>query len=74
METPAFRIGVPDWLNGIRHWGHKVTEEMEAEEPGGRPAAGTARRYFRPAACPAGACRPGHHAGAGTGIPAPGFL
>ena len=28
METPAFRIGVPDWLNGIRHWGHKVTEEM----------------------------------------------
>ena len=33
METPAFRIGVPDWLNGIRHWGHKVTEEMEAEEP-----------------------------------------
>ena len=30
---PAFHIGVPDWLNGIRHWGHKVTEEMEAEEP-----------------------------------------
>mgnify|MGYP000832743139 FL=1 len=37
METPAFRIGVPDWLNGIRHWGHKVTEEMEAEEPEAAP-------------------------------------
>ena len=36
METPAFRIGMPDWLNGIRHWGHKVTEEMEAEEPESR--------------------------------------
>ena len=70
METPAFRIGVPDWLNGIRHWGHKVTEEMEAEEPEAPPQPGAARRYFRPAACPAGACRPGHHAGAGTGIPA----
>ena len=37
METPAFRIGMPDWLNGIRHWGHKVTEEMEAEEPEAAP-------------------------------------
>ena len=37
METPAFRIGVPDWLNGIRHWGHKVTEEMEAEKPEAAP-------------------------------------
>ena len=34
---PAFHIGVPDWLNGIRHWGHKVTEEMEAEEPEAAP-------------------------------------
>ena len=33
LASPAFRIGVPDWLNGIRHWGHKVTEEMEAETP-----------------------------------------
>ena len=33
----AFHIGVPDWLNGIRHWGHKVTEEMEAEEPEAAP-------------------------------------
>ena len=31
-ESSGFRLGVPDWLNGIRHWGHKVTEEMEAEE------------------------------------------
>ena len=34
---PAFHIGVPDWRNGIRHWGHKVTEEMEAEEPEAAP-------------------------------------
>lgn len=33
MESPAFRIGLPDWLSGIRSWGHKVTEEMEAEAP-----------------------------------------
>ncbi len=32
LAGSGFRIGVPDWLNGIRHWGHKVTEEMEAEE------------------------------------------
>lgn len=33
MESPAFRIGLPDWLSGIRSWGHKMTEEMEAEAP-----------------------------------------
>ena len=32
LTGSGFRIGVPDWLNGIRHWGHKVTEEMESEQ------------------------------------------
>ena len=33
LASPAFRLGLPDWLNGVRRWGHKVTEEMEAEAP-----------------------------------------
>ena len=37
-EDTGFRLGLPDWLSGIRSWGHKVTEEMEAEDEG---AAGT---------------------------------
>jgi len=32
-ETPAFHLGIPDWLSGVRNWGHKVTEELEAQEP-----------------------------------------
>ncbi len=31
-QGSGFRLGVPEWLGGIRNWGHKVTEEMEAEE------------------------------------------
>ena len=31
-ESVGFHLGVPEWLGGIRNWGHKVTEEMEAEE------------------------------------------
>ncbi len=38
VESPAFRIGLPDWLSGIRSWGHKVTEEMEAEVPAAEQA------------------------------------
>lgn len=30
----AFRLGLPDWLRGIRSWGHKVTEELENELTG----------------------------------------
>ena len=30
-ETPAFHLGIPDWLSGVRNWGHKVTEELEAQ-------------------------------------------
>ena len=33
-EDTGFRLGLPDWLSGIRSWGHKVTEEMEAEDEG----------------------------------------
>ena len=31
-QGSGFHLGVPEWLGGIRNWGHKVTEEMEAEE------------------------------------------
>jgi len=37
MENPGFHLGVPEWLSGIRNWGHKVTEEMEAEDEGAAP-------------------------------------
>mgnify|MGYP002766095440 CR=1 FL=1 len=36
-EDTGFRLGLPDWLSGIRSWGHKVTEEMEAEDEGAAP-------------------------------------
>ena len=36
-EDAGFRLGLPDWLSGIRSWGHKVTEEMEAEDEGAAP-------------------------------------
>ena len=29
----GFRIGLPDWMSGVLHWGHKVTREMEQEPP-----------------------------------------
>ena len=38
-ETPLFRLGIPDWLSGVRNWGHKVTEELEAQEPAAQPGA-----------------------------------
>ena len=38
-ETPPFRLGIPDWLSGVRNWGHKVTEELEAQEPAAQPGA-----------------------------------
>ena len=47
-EETGFRIGVPDWLNGIRHWGHKVTEEMEAEDEGAAPQPAPAADTFQP--------------------------
>ena len=28
-ESTGLHHGLPDWLKGIRSWGHKVTEEME---------------------------------------------
>lgn len=30
----GFRLGLPDWMQGIFRWGHEVTEELE-EEPSG---------------------------------------
>ena len=38
-EAPPFRLGIPDWLSGVRNWGHKVTEELEAQEPAAQPGA-----------------------------------
>ena len=29
-EEP-FRLGLPDWMSGVLRWGHKVTQEMEAD-------------------------------------------
>ena len=43
-ETPAFHLGIPDWLSGVRNWGHKVTEELEAQEPAARPEAQAAQQ------------------------------
>ena len=28
-EEQPFRLGLPDWMSGVLHWGHKVTQEME---------------------------------------------
>ena len=43
-ETPAFHLGIPDWLSGVRNWGHKVTEEMEAQEPAAQSEAQAAQQ------------------------------
>lgn len=61
-EEP-FRLGLPDWMSGVLHWGHKVTQELE-QAPDSRPERGPAR------AAPAGtAGGPSRDAGAGAGIP-----
>ena len=34
-EEPAgLHLGVPDWMSGVLRWGHKVTQEMEADAAG----------------------------------------
>ena len=43
-ETPAFHLGIPDWLSGVRNWGHKVTEELEAQEPAAQSEAQAAQK------------------------------
>ena len=43
-ETPAFHLGIPDWLSGVRNWGHKVTEELEAQEPAAQSEAQAAQQ------------------------------
>ena len=43
-ETPAFHLGIPDWLSGVRSWGHKVTEELEAQEPAAQSEAQAAQQ------------------------------
>ena len=30
-EPAGLHLGVPDWLSGVLRWGHKVTQEMEAD-------------------------------------------
>ena len=47
-EDTGFRLGLPDWLSGIRSWGHKVTEEMEAEDEGAAPQPATAQPVAQP--------------------------
>lgn len=37
-EEPSFRVGLPSWLSGVMHWGHKVTQEMDAEQGNPQPA------------------------------------
>ena len=43
-ETPAFHLGIPDRLSGVRNWGHKVTEELEAQEPAAQSEAQAAQQ------------------------------
>ena len=43
-ETPAFHLGIPDWLSGVRNWGHKVTEELETQEPAAQSEAQAAQQ------------------------------
>ena len=31
LEPAAFHLGLPDWMSGVLHWGHKVTQELEQE-------------------------------------------
>ena len=47
-EDTGFRLGLPDWLSGIRSWGHKVTEEMEAEDEGAAPQPAPAQPVAQP--------------------------
>ena len=47
-EDTSFRLGLPDWLSGIRSWGHKVTEEMEAEDEGAAPQPAPAQPVAQP--------------------------
>lgn len=62
-EEP-FRLGLPDWMSGVLHWGHKVTQELEQAPDSPAGSAGPAR------AAPAGtAGGPSRDAGAGAGIP-----
>ena len=40
-EPAAFHLGLPDWMSGVLHWGHKVTQELEQEpEAAEQPAPG----------------------------------
>ena len=47
-EDTGFRLGLPDWLSDIRSWGHKVTEEMEAEDEGAAPQPAPAQPVAQP--------------------------
>ena len=47
-EDTGFCLGLPDWLSGIRSWGHKVTEEMEAEDEGAAPQPAPAQPVAQP--------------------------
>ena len=47
-EDTGFRLGLPDWLSGIRSWGHKVTEEMETEDEGAAPQPAPAQPVAQP--------------------------
>ena len=47
-EDTGFRLGLPDWLSGIRSWGHKVTEEIEAEDEGAAPQPAPAQPVAQP--------------------------
>ncbi len=47
-EDTGFRLGLPDWLSGIRSWGHKVTEEMEVEDEGAAPQPAPAQPVAQP--------------------------
>ena len=40
-EPAGLHLGVPDWMSGVLRWGHKVTQEMEADaaDPEAAPAA-----------------------------------
>ncbi len=48
--APGLHIGIPEWMTGVLHWGHKVTQEMEADEP--ENAAPAAQPEPAPAAAP----------------------
>ena len=50
--APGIHIGVPDWMTGVLHWGHKVTQEMEEEQPAEEPAAPPAPQEAASAAAP----------------------